>query len=119
MQNVQKLTLILMETLYLNVKNRIRVYINAVVFLNILCKTKLILILDLHELFSCLSVVCIRRNSVNHRKIRNPAVAHLIRYPICQERVAVKQETTLGNTVGLVIELLRPQLIEVTKLLLL
>ena len=40
-QNIQQLTLVLMQTLYLHIENGARVYIDAIVLLDVLCQTLL------------------------------------------------------------------------------
>ena len=44
-------------------------------------------------------------------------VANVGSYPVCQQRVSVKKESSLGDTVRLVIEFLRHHLIEIFQLL--
>ena len=51
------------------------------------------------------------------RKIGNPLVANLLRDPVCQKRVAMQQETTLGDTVCLIVKFLRHHLVEIFQLL--
>ena len=41
------------------------------------------------------------------------------RQPFCKKRVTMKQETSLGNTIGLVVEFLRHHLVEILQLSLL
>ena len=40
-------------------------------------------------------------------------------YPVCKQRVSMKKESSLGDTVRLIVELLRHHLVEVFQLLLL
>ena len=49
MENIHQLALVLMETLYLHIEDRSWIYVNAVVLLDVLCKTDLILVLGLPE----------------------------------------------------------------------
>ena len=57
MQNVQQLTLILMQTLYLYIEDGSRINIDSVVLLDVFCKTQLVLILDVHEFLLSLLVI--------------------------------------------------------------
>ena len=108
-----------MQSLNLYIKDGPRVNLNAVVLQNVFCKTHLILVFDVHELLLCLLIVGINLQLVDLRKVCNPFTAHMCSYPVCKERVAVKEETSLGDTVCLVVELLGHHLIEVLQFLLL
>src|SRR5699024_2254637 len=68
------------------------------------------------ELLLCLTVIGIGSQLFDLRKVGDPAFAHMLGYPVCQQRVSVKKETSLGDTVGLVVELLRHHLIKVFQL---
>ena len=57
MQNVHELTLILVQPLCLAVENRAGIHLNTVVFFNIFCEAKLVLMLDVHKLRLRLLVV--------------------------------------------------------------
>ncbi len=57
MQDVEELPLVLMQSLYLNIKDRIRVDLDAVVDLDILCKADLVFTLDLHEVIKRACIV--------------------------------------------------------------
>ena len=59
MQDVEELSLILVETFYLHVENGARVNIDAVVFLDIFRQAYFVLVLDLHELTPCVLIVYI------------------------------------------------------------
>ena len=85
--------------------------------LDVLCKTDLVLVLNIHEFLLALLIIHINRKLFNIGEICDPLISDLIGHPICKQRVAVKQETSLGNTICFIIKLLRHHLIEVTKLL--
>ena len=106
-----------MQTFYLNIEDRTRVNVDSVVFLDVLRKTDLVLVLDVHELLLALLVIHIDREFFDIGEVGDPLVSNLVGYPVCKQRVSVKKETSLGDTVRLVVELLRHHLIEVTKLL--
>ena len=88
-------------------------------FLDISGKTNLILVLDIHELLLRLQIIRIYGQLLHMRQIHNPVVSDLIRYPCGEQRIAVQKETSLRNSVRLIIELLRPELIEILQLLML
>ncbi len=56
-QNIQQLSLVLMQPLHLYVENGAGIYFNTIVLQNIFCQTDLVLILDIHELLLCFLVV--------------------------------------------------------------
>ena len=113
MQNVEKLSLVLMQTLYLYIENRIRVNIDAVMLLNVLGETLLIAELDAEELLLSSLVIHIKLQSGDRRQICHPLFSCMLRYPVCEKRIAVEEETSLGDAVCLIIELLRHHLIKV------
>ena len=49
-----------MKSLNLYIKDRIRININTIMFLDILSKANLILILNLHEILMCLRIINIK-----------------------------------------------------------
>ena len=116
MHDIQKLTLILMQTLNLYVKDGARIYFDAVVLQDIVCKADLVLILDVHELSLCLLVVCINGEAFILGKVCNPIFTNMSSHPVSQKRIAVQQEAALCDTVCLVGEFLRHHLIEITQL---
>ena len=119
MQDVQQLALVLMETLYLHVEDGARIYGDSVVLQDVFRQTHLVLVLDIHELLLGLLVVRVNLQLRDLGQVGDPLVADVGRYPVSQQRVSVKQETALGDAVGLVVELLRHHLIEVLQLLVL
>ena len=82
MHDVKKLSLVLMQTLNLNVEDRAGIYVHAVVLLDVLRKAELVLIFDLHELALSILIVRILRDTSDLRKIGDPAVANLVGYPL-------------------------------------
>ena len=106
-----------MQSLYLHVKNRIRINVNTIVLFNIFCKTHLVLALNLHKILLCRRAVSVLRNPLNHRKVHNPILANLIGNPVRKQRICMKKETSLRNAVCLIIELRREHLVEVLQLL--
>ena len=118
MENVHQLPLVLMKPLYLHVEDRPGVHIDPVMLLNILCQAQLVMILDVHKLLLAFLIVHIHRQLLDLGQIRDPLVADLIRDPVRQHRIAVEQEASLGDAVGLVVELLGHHLIKIAQLLL-
>ena len=119
MKYVEKLSLILMKSLYLNIEYRTRVYVNTIVLLYVLSKTNLVAVLYLHKLALAQLVICVHLKLAYLRKVCNPVISNLLGNPVSKKRVAVKEETSLCYTIGLIVELLRHHLIEILKLLLL
>src|SRR5699024_9306493 len=117
MQDIQELTFIFMQTFYLYVEDRARIHIDSVVLLDVFCKADFVLVFDLHEFASCFLIIRVQFELCNLRQVRDPSVADLVCEPVCQKRVPMCEETSLCDTVCLVVELLRHHLIEVSKLL--
>ena len=119
MKDIQKLPLVLVETLHLYIKDGSGIHFDIVVLQDILGKAHLVVILDIHELLLSLIVVRIDLQAGNLGQIRDPLAAAVIRHPISQKRIAVKQKSSLGDAVGLIVEALREHLVEVLQLLVL
>ena len=119
MQYIQELAFIFVETFYLHVKNGARVHVNAVVFFNVFSETHFILVFDLHKFTSCVLIFHIWSELCDLRQVCDPAVADLICNPVCKQRIAVSQKSSLGNAVCLVVEFLRHHFIEIFQLLVL
>ena len=118
MKNIHQLTFVLVKSLYLYVENRIGIYFDSIVLQNIFCQTHLILIFNVHELLLSSLVICINFQLRQFRQICDPAVPNVVSDPGCQQRVSMKEETSLCDTVCLVIEFFRVHLIEISQLLL-
>ena len=87
--------------------------------LDILCKANFILVFDLHELTSCLFILFQWFQLGDLREICNPAITDLTGDPVCKQRISMSQETSLRDTIRLIVELLRHHLIEIFQFLLL
>ena len=108
-----------MQTFYLHIKDGTRIYFDAVVLFDVFCKTQFVLIFDIHELLLCFFIGCIDRHLLNMGKICDPVVTDMFTYPVCKKRIAMHQESTLCDSIRLVVEFLWEQLIEIVKLLVL
>ena len=118
MKDVHQLSLILMKPLHLHVKDGSGIYFNAVVLFDVFCQTEFILIFDIHKLLLRFFVVRVNLHLADLGKIRDPLVSDMVGNPVGQKRIAVKQESSLGNPVRLVVELPGHHLIEVFQFLL-
>ena len=120
MKDIEKLSLVLVETLHLHVEYGAGIYFNAIVLQNIVCQPLFVLIFDIHELGQGFGIICILFQSGHKGQIRDPVLcSQFLCHPVCQKRVPVHEETSLGDTVCLVVELLRHHLVEVLQLLVL
>ena len=119
MKNIQKLTLVFVKSLYLHIEDRTRIYLYTIVLLDVLRQTNLVLILDVHELLAAQLIICINTQLIDMCQVSDPVIPDLLCYPVCKQWISMKKETSLGNTICLIIELLRHHLIEVLKLLIL
>ena len=105
-----------MQTLDLYIKNGIRIDIDTIMLFDIFGQTQLILILDLLEFLAGSGIIRQRSQTFQQWQIRDPSVCtKLICYPLCQQRIRMKQETSLSDTVCLVVELLRHHLVEIMQ----
>ena len=77
MKDVEKLPLVFMEPLYLDIKDGIGAYLDAVVFGDIFHKAYLVLVLDVQKFLLALWIIRKRQKLLHLRKIRDPAVADL------------------------------------------
>ena len=114
-QDVKKLSLVLMETLDLYIKDGSGIHLYPVVILDIFCQTNLVFILDIHELLLSPGVVSIYLKLLHLVQIGDPLGSDVIRYPLCQKGIAMEQKSPLSDAVGLVIELGRIHIIKVLK----
>ena len=106
-----------MEPFYLHIKNRAGIYIDAIVLFDIFCQAEFILIFNIHKFLAALLILRIDCQLADMGQIRDPLIPYLIGHPLSQKRVAVKQETPLGNSVCLIVEFFRHHLIEIAQFL--
>ena len=113
MQNIQKLSLVLMKSLNLYIKDGTRIYFDAIVLFNIFCQAYLILVFNVHKFLLTFFVIYIDRQFINLGKVCNPVIPDLICNPGCQFWISMKQESSLGDAICFVVELLRHHLVEI------
>ena len=89
MQDVKKLTFVLMKSLNLDIEDRVRVNLNTIVLQDIFCKTLFVLELDGHELLKSLLIVCVNFKLGKLGKICDPVRSDLVCYPVSQKRVSI------------------------------
>ena len=92
MKDVHELSLVLLQTFYLNIEDGTRVNVDSVVFLDVLRKTDLVLVLNVHEFLLALLIIHINRKLFNIGEICDPLISDLVGHPVCKQRVAMKQE---------------------------
>ena len=117
MQDVEELSLVLMQSFDLYVENRAGIHFHAVVLEDVLGQTDFVLVLDVHELLLGLRVVHIDLKFLHVGQVGDPLVTDLIGHPLGEIRVRVKEESSLRDAVRLVVELLGEHLIEVPEFL--
>ena len=108
-----------MKPLYLHVEDGSGIHVDAVVLLDVFCQAYLVLVLDIHKLLLTSLVVGVNLQLLHVGQVGDPVVTDLVGHPVSQQRIAVEEETSLSNTVGLIVELLGHHLIEILQLLLL
>ena len=119
MQDIQKLAFVLVKSLNLYVEDGMRIHLHTVVLQDIFRKALLVLELDVHKFLLGSLVVHIQFQLADLGEICDPVRTDVVCYPFCQKLVSVKEEASLGDAVGLVVEFLRHHLIEVLQLLIL
>ena len=102
MKDVQKLTLILVQTFYLYIKDGTGIYLDTVVLHDVLSQTHFVLVLDIHKLLLRFLIVSIDFQFVDLRQIRNPVISYMRGHPVRQKRIRMQQESSLGDAVCLV-----------------
>ena len=117
MQDIQKLAFIFMQTFYLHIEDRTGIHVDSVVLFNIFCKADFVLVFDFHELASCVFIIHIWFQFCDLRQICDPSASDLVCEPVGKQRVSMCKETSLCNTVCLVVELLRHHFVEIFQLL--
>ena len=116
MQDVEELSLVLVQSLDLYVEDRSGIDFDSVVLEDVLGQTDFVLVLDVHELLLRLGVIRIDLQFLHVGQICDPLIADLIGDPLCKVGIAVQQESSLCDAVGLIVELLREHLVEVSEL---
>ena len=119
MQDVQQLSLVLMQTFDLYIKDGVRVYFHAVMLQDILGQTFFVAIFNVHEFLQRFLIIRIDLQLADLGKIRDPVRSDMLGDPFGKQRIAMNQETSLRDAVGLIVELLRHHLVEVFQLLIL
>ena len=114
-QDIQELSLVLMQTLDLNVEDRVRIDIHAVMLVDIVRKALLVAQLNAHELLLRLLVVDEETKLRNLGEICDPLLADLVGDPGSKLRIAVEQESSLCDTIRLIAEFLRHHVIEILQ----
>ena len=105
MESLEKLSLILVQSLNLHVKERVGVNNNSVVLLNILGKILLVVQLNLGELIP--ERLIIRKGSELFKLsvVLNPTVAYSLADQVRELGVSLIEPSSEGNAVGHVLEL--------------
>ena len=111
------LSLILMKSLNLYVKNGVRINFNTIVLKNVFCKTLFILEFNVHKFLKSLLIISVYLQLSNLGKICDPVWSNMVCDPCSKVLVSVKKETSLSDTISFVIKLLRHHLIEVFQFL--
>ena len=82
MENVHQLTLVLMKSLNLYIKNRVWINVNAVVLLNVLSQTYFILLFNIQEFLLAFLIIHKCCQFFNMRQVCDPLIANLVSYPV-------------------------------------
>ena len=115
-KRIQLLPLILMETFYLDIKNRIRADLNLLCIFQICAQCFFVFVFDLQKLFKNVFVIFVLQQFFQFGSILLVALSDGLIQEFCQKRITVKKPAPECNTVCLVIELLRINLIKIIQL---
>ena len=115
MQDIKQLSLIFMKSLNLNIKYRIRINIYSIILLDVFSKTKFILVLNIHKLLLILLIVHKCFQFAYLFEVRNPFFTYLGIKPLCKKRITMSKESSLSNTICLIVELLWIHFIEILQ----
>ena len=115
-EEIQLLSLVLMQTLGLDIKDRFRIDLRALMIVDPRRKCLLVLVLDGHEVRKELLIVLECEELLELVRIVLPAIADLRGNKSRQARVALTDPASERNAVRLVVELLRIDLVERGKL---
>ena len=115
-EGVQLLSLILMETLDLDIKNGIRADFQILRFFQVCAQSLLVFLLDFQELFEHRFVALVRKQLFQLGRVLFVALLDGFIQKFCQKRIAVEKPAAEGDSVRLVVELLRVEPVKVVEL---
>ena len=110
------LTLVLVKTLDLNIKDGVRIKVNTLCFLEPCSKFLLVFGLDAVEFRKNVLVIYVIAQALKLRGVLLPALAYRLRDEVAQTRVAAHEPSAEGNTVCLVVEFVGIEIVEALHL---
>ena len=113
---VHLLTLVLMESLNLYIKDRILIYVNVLCLLKVILENDLVLFLDIHDLAKDCIIIIELSEVIQFLCILLVSVTDELCDICCKLLVAVEEPSSECDTICLVVELLRINLVEVVQL---
>ena len=116
MENVHQLTLVLMKSLNLYIKDRILIYVNVLCLLKVILENDLVLLLDIHDPAKDCVIIIELSEVIQFLCILFVAVTDELCDICCKLLVAVEKPSSECDTICLVVELLRIDLVEVVQL---
>ena len=111
-QSVHLLTLVLMKTFYLNVKDGILIHMKILCLIEITFQRSLVVLFDLFQPLQHLCVILILQKLLKLHRIFLISTSDQALDVVCQLMIAVDQPAAESNSVGLVVELLRIDIIK-------
>ena len=115
-ERIELLAFVLVQTLHLDVKDRIRAYFNILRLFQVSAQRLFIFMLDLEQLFKHCVIIFIFKKLLKLRGVLLVSLADQAVDILCQERIAVDEPAAECDAVCLVVELLRIDLVEVVQL---
>ena len=105
--DIQVLPLVFVQTLYLYVEDAVRVQKDTALLFNILCEAFLVFLLDFPQLFQNSLVIFKDIELFQFAAVYQELVANLFPQQLGQTRIGLIQPSSVSNTIGNVLELVR------------
>ena len=115
-QCVQLLTFVLVETFYLNVKDRIRAYFQSLSLAQVSAQIFFVFVFDLKQLIKNFVIIFVRQKFLKLCGVFLVSLSDRLVQQGGQTRIAVDKPASECNSVCLIVELLRINLVEVVQL---
>ena len=118
-KSIHLLSLVLVKSLYLNIKDRFRVNLYTFMLLKVSCKFFFLAHLKSLELIKNFLVIDVVKELFKLISILLESITDCLRKEISKWMVAGKEPSTEGDSVCLIVEFLRIELVEIVKFALL
>ena len=104
-----------MKSFNLNIKNRIRIKLNAVSLLNNLCKTQLVVIFNLLKRIKHLLIILVVTQLKKLVTLGDEAIPNKLCNKLCKLWVCLANPSSESNTICYILEFIRSDCIEIVE----